>query len=233
MRAPFLLPLAALLFFTACDSGGDDPLPDEPITFVDAVVGAGAEARPYTAATVTYKGFLAKDSTLFDQGSFTFAVDNGEVVPGFNDGVKGMKVGGRRHITVPPSQGYGRKGYGSIIPGMATLLFEVTLTDLAAVTIEEITAGTGEVADAKDRATVAYTGTLVSGTVFDEGSFTYTVDGGQVIAGFNAGVRGMKKGGKRRVTVPPALGYGAQSSVKIPANSTLVFEVSLTELSKR
>jgi FKBP-type peptidyl-prolyl cis-trans isomerase len=77
---------------------------------------------------------------------------------------------------------------------------------------------------------------LTDGQVFDSSRgrepFDVTLGAGQVIAGWDSGLRGMKKGGKRRITIPPELGYGANAQNKIPANSTLIFDVELLDLKK-
>jgi peptidylprolyl isomerase len=93
--------------------------------------------------------------------------------------------------------------------------------------------GTGAVAQAGDQVTVQYVGELTDGTVFDASAnhgtqgFTFTLGAGQVIKGWDQGVAGMKVGGKRELVIPASLGYGAQATGPIPANSTLVFLVEL------
>ena len=71
---------------------------------------------------------------------------------------------------------------------------------------------------------------LSKGAQFDSNMFTFQI-GGNVIAGFNMGVTGMKVGGQRRLVIPPSLGYGAQMINGIPPNSTLVFDVMLIAVS--
>jgi peptidylprolyl isomerase len=83
--------------------------------------------------------------------------------------------------------------------------------------------------------TVHYIGTLLNGTKFDSSydanrPFTFRVGAGQVIAGWDQGVPGMRVGGKRRLTIPPSLGYGNQAVGPIPANSTLVFDIELLSI---
>jgi peptidylprolyl isomerase len=102
--------------------------------------------------------------------------------------------------------------------------------------IVEITAGNGtEAADGK-RVTVHYTGTLENGTKFDSSldrnvPFSFTLGQGQVIAGWDQGVKGMKVGGKRKLVIPPALGYGEKGvGGVIPPNAKLVFEVELLKV---
>ena len=86
-----------------------------------------------------------------------------------------------------------------------------------------------------DTVSVHYVGTLTNGTVFDSSysrnqPFTFRVGVGQVIAGWDQGIPGMKVGGKRRLTIPPSLGYGNQAVGSIPANSTLIFDVELLSI---
>jgi FKBP-type peptidyl-prolyl cis-trans isomerase len=92
--------------------------------------------------------------------------------------------------------------------------------------------GTGEEATAGKKVTVNYTGTLTDGTKFDSSldrgtPFTFNLGAGEVIQGWDQGVSGMKVGGKRKLTIPPSLGYGSQGMGIIPPNSTLIFEVEL------
>lgn len=101
--------------------------------------------------------------------------------------------------------------------------------------IEDLTVGTGATAAVGDTVTVHYVGTFLNGTQFDSsyGSgrpFTFRIGAGQVIAGWEQGVPGMKVGGKRRLTIPPSLGYGSQAVGPIPANSTLRFEIELLSI---
>lgn len=108
-------------------------LPTE-LTATDTVVGTGAEAKAGQQVTVNYVGMLT-DGTVFDASSkhaetakgFTFALGAGQVIKGWDMGVAGMKVGGKRHLIIPPSYGYGAQGAGNVIPPNATLIFDVEL----------------------------------------------------------------------------------------------------------
>lgn len=104
------------------------------------------------------------------------------------------------------------------------------------VKIEDLVVGTGDEAVAGKKVTVHYTGTLTDGIKFDSSvdrgtPFTFNLGAGEVIKGWDQGVVGMKVGGKRKLTIPPSLGYGETGAGdKIPPNSTLIFEVELLKV---
>lgn len=102
---------------------------------------------------------------------------------------------------------------------------------------QEVSAGQGEIAEAGDELTVHYIGRLPSGKVFDSSldrntPITFTLGAGQVIRGWDEGLKGMRVGGKRVITIAPDYGYGNQPVGAIPANSTLIFEVELVGIEK-
>ena len=98
----------------------------------DDIVGGGVEAKAGDEVTVHYVGTLT-DGTVFDasrkhgDSGFTFTLGAGQVIKGWDQGVAGMKVGGKRHLTIPPDLAYGNRAVGGVIPANATLLFEVEL----------------------------------------------------------------------------------------------------------
>ena len=102
--------------------------------------------------------------------------------------------------------------------------------------IEDIKVGDGAVAEAGKQVSVHYTGTLTDGTKFDSSvdrkdPFTFSLGAGQVIKGWDEGVKGMKIGGKRKLTIPPSMGYGeAGAGGVIPPNATLIFDVELLDV---
>ena len=99
--------------------------------------------------------------------------------------------------------------------------------------IEDLKVGEGSEVVKYNIVTVNYTGWLTDGTKFDSSlnpgrsPFRFTVGGGQVIKGWDEGIIGMKAGGKRKLTIPPSMGYGNQDMGVIPSNSTLIFEIDL------
>ncbi len=103
----------------------------EELKIEDEKVGTGAEATAGKKVTVNYVGTLT-DGTKFDSSydrnqPFSFNLGAGEVIQGWDQGVAGMKVGGKRKLTIPASLGYGAAGAGGVIPPNATLIFEVEL----------------------------------------------------------------------------------------------------------
>ena len=104
----------------------------------DTTVGSGAEASAGQRVKVHYTGWLydptapknrgKKFDSSKDRGQpFSFGLGGGEVIRGWDEGVRGMKVGGTRVLTIPPEMGYGARGAGGVIPPNATLVFEVEL----------------------------------------------------------------------------------------------------------
>ncbi len=98
----------------------------------DEVVGTGAEAKSGNDVTVHYLGTLT-DGTMFDasrnhgDAGFTFTLGAGQVIKGWDQGVAGMKEGGKRKLTIPSDLAYGNRAVGDVIPANATLIFEVEL----------------------------------------------------------------------------------------------------------
>ena len=105
------------------------------LSYVDLVVGNGPQPMSGKTVKVHYTGWL-ENGTKFDSSvdrgePFVFTIGAGEVIPGWDEGVMTMKVGGRRRLIVPPQLGYGAAGAGGVIPPNATLIFEVELLDVA------------------------------------------------------------------------------------------------------
>jgi len=107
------------------------------LQYEDTEVGTGATASSGTCV-MHYTGWLwtggakgAKFDSSHDRGTpFSFSLGRGQVIKGWDEGVAGMKIGGKRTLLIPPALGYGARGAGGVIPPNATLLFEVQLVDL-------------------------------------------------------------------------------------------------------
>ncbi|WP_093796920.1 FKBP-type peptidyl-prolyl cis-trans isomerase [Streptomyces sp. Wb2n-11] len=118
--------------------GIDLPEGDAPteLTIRDLVVGDGLEAKPGRVVQVHYVGVTFESGREFDTSwdrgqTFKFAVGGGKVIKGWDRGVRGMKVGGRREIIVPPRLGYGNRSPSPLIPAGSTLVFVVDLLSVA------------------------------------------------------------------------------------------------------
>jgi FKBP-type peptidyl-prolyl cis-trans isomerase len=104
------------------------------LQYQDVVTGTGAEATPGQVAVVHYTGWLT-DGSKFDSSRdrgqpFSFPIGGRQVIAGWDEGVAGMKVGGRRKLVIPPDLGYGPMGSPPVIPAEATLVFDVELLEL-------------------------------------------------------------------------------------------------------
>ena len=155
MIAPARAPLAAAILLLALATSAcglfdkvEKPNPDEDcksqtgkttIEIVEVKPGTGTEARPGRRVVMNYSGWLyhpdkpQHHGRLFDsselQGKpFEFTIGASEAIPGWDEGISGMKAGGKRTLVIPPAMAYGRRGYGQSIPPNATLVFDVELT---------------------------------------------------------------------------------------------------------
>jgi FKBP-type peptidyl-prolyl cis-trans isomerase FkpA len=141
------------IFIAAVACGRSEPTAELPegapmaesgvtqLQMVDTKVGTGAEAVPGRVVRVHYTGWLFDNSKgdkrgeKFDSSKdrnepFEFPLGGGQVIPGWDKGFAGMKVGGTRVLTIPPDMGYGARGAGGVIPPNATLVFEVELLEV-------------------------------------------------------------------------------------------------------
>ena len=134
-----VLSLLALLMLSACADPGPPPGGSvAEMQRIDAAIGTGAEATSGQLVTVHYTGWLYDekapqqrgqkfDSSLDRDKPFTFKLGAGQVIRGWDEGVAGMKVGGKRTLLIPAWLGYGSSGAGGMIPPNASLVFEVEL----------------------------------------------------------------------------------------------------------
>jgi len=132
-----ILMFCLILIELGCDNKGSILTMDNGLIIENLVVGEGQAAQDYNKVVVNYTGKL-EDGSIFDSSlnsgrePFTFTLGVGSVIKGWDLGVKGMMVGGKRKLTIPPDLGYGDAGAGSVIPPGATLIFEVELLEVEA-----------------------------------------------------------------------------------------------------
>jgi FKBP-type peptidyl-prolyl cis-trans isomerase FkpA len=126
-----------LLISFSCSNNGSVKEMENGLMIEDLVVGDGAEAKDYNKVVVNYTGKL-EDGSVFDsslnpgRSPFTFTLGAGSVIKGWDQGLKDMKVGGKRKLTIPPDLAYGSNGAGNAVPPNATLIFEVELLEVEA-----------------------------------------------------------------------------------------------------
>ena len=130
MKLKWQIP-ALILFMLMAGCSKEDKVMDGELTIEDIVVGEGTEAVKHSIVTVNYTGWL-EDGSKFDSSlnpgrePFRFTVGAGQVIQGWDQGIPGMKIGGKRKLTIPPSMGYGNRDNGAI-PANSVLIFEVDL----------------------------------------------------------------------------------------------------------
>jgi len=217
----------------------------------DVKEGTGDAVKPGAKVKVHYTGWLT-DGTVFDSSvarkePIEFPLSG--VIKGWQEGIPGMKVGGKRLLKIPADLAYGDRQRGPI-PANSTLVFEVEMLateatpefpDLKAkewkklddgLEVWDVVEGQGEAVKAGGRVTVFYSGWLTNGKQFDSNfgdkAITFGLD--EVIKGWGQGLVGMKPGGVRRLKIPSELGYGKRGAgADIPPDSVLVFEVKLVK----
>lgn len=230
------------------------------LQYFDLAVGDGDEAVKNSAVSTDYVIWVQTDDgyRFIESSQYSSAVDFvigrlDYVFPGWDEGVTGMKVGGKRLLIIPPDLGLGARD-SSLIPANSTLVMEVELlraseprtptevdeddytTTDSGLKYYDLVEGTGDSPEPGQTVVVHYTGWLEDGTQFDSSvdrgqPFAFPIGQGMVIPGWEEGVATMKVGGKRQIVIPPDLAYGDRGSGNvIPPGATLIFEVELIEI---
>eukprot|EP00592_Proboscia_alata_P008724 CAMPEP_0194358292 /NCGR_PEP_ID=MMETSP0174-20130528/5546_1 /TAXON_ID=216777 /ORGANISM="Proboscia alata, Strain PI-D3" /LENGTH=199 /DNA_ID=CAMNT_0039128557 /DNA_START=79 /DNA_END=678 /DNA_ORIENTATION=- len=104
----------------------------------DTVKGDGEISKKGDILTIDYVGRLLQSGTEFDKGTMAFKLGDGNVIPGWEQGLEGLRVGGKRTLKIPPNLAYGERGAGDVIPGNADLSFECELKSVGSGPIAEI-----------------------------------------------------------------------------------------------
>ena len=234
----------------ACSDGVNPLVPSGVafFSFTDITLGTGDLATTGTQVTINYIAWIFEDGASDNKGAqvdsgdgLTFVVGGNQVIGGFDQGVRSMRVGGIRQLVIPPHLGFG-VGSAGAIPADATLVADVTLVDVQPVTtdsapfsITDLSIGDGAVAASGDMVTAAFGGWLYDesrpdnkGALFDSSTgFPFTLGAGQIIEGWEQGIPGMRENGERRLIIPPEMGFGDVQRGIIPPNSTLLFDITV------
>jgi len=214
----------------------------------DYALGAGEDVTSNAFIEFRFKAWLA-DGTWWrgtpETGPGARLPVMGTRVVGWSEGVRGRKSGGRRLLIIPPELAFGEGGAPGV-PGNATIVMDVELVGIlvqmmrtkpseltqtpTGLKYADLKVGDGPSPEPDSQVTVHFSGWLEDGTVFDSSvvrGTPSTVPLSQVIDGWQEGLLTMKVGGKRKLIVPPNLGFGEQGAMRVPPNSTLIYEVEL------
>ena len=240
----------------------DYAVTDSGLKYYDLEVGDGPEAESGELVSVHYtlwrEAGEVVDSTLDRGQAFSFVLGAHQVIPGFEEGVAGMKVGGTRQLVVAPELAYGEEGYGLLIDPTENIVYEVMLVDVqpplpppptapaefdeSAYTVTDsglkyydIAPGEGSELQRGQMAVIHYNGWLMDGGLFDSSlehgnPVQIPIGIGGAIPGLDEGISTMRIGGKRQLVIPPELAYGEEGvDGVIPPNATLIFEIELLD----
>jgi len=219
----------------------------------DVKEGTGRGAEDGDILVLLYRGTLTNgtefDSNMDSSGNantqkelFQLPLGMGQVIKGWDQGLKGIKVGGERKLSIPADLGYGDQANGSIPPN-SDLFFDVKCLDIIhkgeelVIDPTDEKVGTGPAVKQGDDVTIHFVGKLLSGKQFDStrdknSPLTFKVGNHDVLACLEEGVVGMKKGGLRKLHVPPMAAAGGNPASGIPMNQVLIFEVEVLKIGK-
>ncbi len=230
--------------------------------YVDVTEGTGELPRIGHTCVVHYTGWLwdhdtkrkgkkfdtskERDDSSVDRGTpYTFHLGVGEVIKGWDEGIAGMRAGGKRELLIPAALAFGARGASGVIPPDATLFYEVELLETwekteSGLEYFDIKEGKGAEPRTGQVCTIHYNGWLwrsnarakkFDSTIDREEPFSFSLGSDEVLKGRDEGVATMKVGGKRKLLIPQKLAYGAAGlAPDIPPHSTLYFEVELLKV---
>jgi peptidylprolyl isomerase len=232
------------------------------LEYFDVTEGTGELPETNHTCVVHYTGWLwdhetkakgkkfdtskERDDSSVDRGTpYAFHLGNGEVIKGWDEGIAGMKAGGKRELLIPAALAFGDRGAGGVIPPKATLFYEVELLEVwektdSGLEYFDIKEGSGAQPRTGQVCMIHYAGWLwrsnarakkFDSTYDRDEPFLFSKGSDQVLKGRDEGVATMKVGGKRKLLIPAKLAYGAAGSGDdIPPDSTVYFEVELLKV---
>lgn len=228
------------------------PVGDGKLKITDVKVGDGAELHTGDAALVLYTGKLTTgkvfdsnekkdDKGQYEQLPLGFVMGNEEVIPGWEKGLEGMKVGGERTLVIPPNLAYGDRGSPPDIGPGETLNFNIKLLDVVKKGEERIMdskdnkIGSGREAKEGDQVEITYIARLCNGFEYEnsknyEEKMIFKLGSEKVSASISAGIVGMKEGGVRTLRLPQPLWAGIGSRVYLPPPQVLYYEITLKKV---
>ena len=273
MKSILIVLFSAVLMY-GCSSDTDFVTLKSGLKYIDDKVGTGEGAKNGDLIEINFKGWIVKDSTnlasdwavdttkkadliadsyVMNQ-PMKFILGSDSFIKGSEEGMVGMKSGGKRTIIIPANLAYGPTGMGPIPPNSSikvviellstkvvpavkmwdvdSTLFKTTASGLKYAIIKE---GDGPKVEAQKQVSVHYSGFLLDGIKFDSSverdePIVLTAGVGQVIPGWDEGLLLLKKGSKARFIIPSNLAYGDRDLGKIPPNSTLIFDVEIVDV---
>jgi len=184
----------------------------------------------------------------------------GQLIPGLEEGLVTMRTGGKRILVLPPALAYGEEGLPPVVPPGQWVKFEVDVVDVepgpppilpwndagrelvvtsTGLQYVDFEVGTGDAPTLGGTVVLHYSGFLADGTLFDSSyrqgyPLEFDVSAERLIPGWVEGLLTMRAGGRRKLIVPPFLGYGAKGyGETVPPNATLIYDVELLEVRPR
>lgn len=215
-------------------------------------VGEGAEISATSDISVKYKGYFTDGRVLEENTDQGISTNLQQTIAGWTEGLQYFKEGGKGTLFIPAHLAFGSESINNV-PGGSVLIFEVEIIDYVAENRQEILdyisdneldamesdsglfyvieeQGTGDNPGEASNVTVTYSGYFTDGEVFDSNDQGVSFNLNQVIAGWTEGMQYFKEGGKGKLLIPSALGYGRFGNQVIPGGAVLIFDVELLSI---